>query len=78
MSANESRRPEPEADPAALMTQYEVWFIRDRDGVSARFPDFSWILTGGADMAEAEANAAEAFSLALDTLREEGLPLPEP
>lgn len=66
------------ADAKEVLKRYEVWYIQDQDGVAARFPDFGWILTGGADLVEAEANALEAFALALDTLSEEGLPLPEP
>ena len=60
------------------MKEYLVIFEWTGNNYSAYVPDLPGCITTGKTFEETERNIREAISLYLDTLREEGKPLPEP
>lgn len=64
-----------------MSTVYQYLAMQEADpegGYQITFPDVPEAITGGADEAEARANAAEALGLALRGILQEGRPLPRP
>lgn len=59
------------------MKEYLVVFEWTGSNYSAYVPDLPGCVTTGKTLEETERNIQEAISLYLDTLREEGKPLPE-
>lgn len=57
---------------------YIARFERHEDGIVVTFPDLPEAITGGADEAEAVANAVDALEVTLLTYAQDGKPLPEP
>ena len=57
---------------------YIANFASDDDGLLVTFPAVPEAITGGADEAEATANAIEALEVALLTYAKDGRPLPAP
>jgi predicted RNase H-like HicB family nuclease len=60
------------------MKEYLVVFEKVGNNVSAYVPDLPGCVTTGRTVEDAEASMREAISLYLDTLREDGKPIPEP
>jgi predicted RNase H-like HicB family nuclease len=58
--------------------EYYVVFEWTGRNYSAYVPDLPGCITTGATLEETEANAREAIALYIDTLKEDGLPVPEP
>ena len=57
--------------------QYSAIFDTDADGFIARFPAIPEIVTGGATIEEAFANAHDALEVALLTYAKDGIELPQ-
>jgi predicted RNase H-like HicB family nuclease len=60
------------------MKKYLVVIEKAGDNFSAYVPDLPGCVTTGKSIEDAEAGIREAMSLYLDTLREDGKPVPEP
>ena len=60
------------------MKEYLVIFEWTGNNYSAYVPDLPGCVTTGKTIEEAEANMKEAISLYIETLREDGKPIPEP
>jgi predicted RNase H-like HicB family nuclease len=60
------------------MKRYAVIFEWAGTNYSAYVPDLPGCISTGATRAETEANIAEAIQLYIDTLIEDGRPVPEP
>lgn len=60
------------------MKEYLVVFEWTGKNYSAYVPDLAGCITTGRTLEETERNIKEAISLYLDTLREQGQPIPEP
>lgn len=60
------------------MKEYLVVFEWTGKNYSAYVPDLAGCITTGKTLEETERNIKEAISLYLDTLREQGQPIPEP
>lgn len=60
------------------MIEYLVIFEKAGGNYSAYVPDLPGCITTGKTAEETERNIKEAIDLYLDTLREEGKPIPEP
>lgn len=60
------------------MIEYLVIFEKAGSNYSAYVPDLPGCITTGKTLEETERNIEEAISLYLDTLREDGKPIPEP
>lgn len=60
------------------MIEYLVIFEKAGGNYSAYVPDLPGCITTGKTPEETERNIKEAIDLYLDTLREEGKPIPEP
>lgn len=60
------------------MKEYAVVFEWTGNNYSAYVPDLPGCVTTGKTLEETEKNAQEAISLYIETLRDEGLPVPEP
>jgi predicted RNase H-like HicB family nuclease len=60
------------------MMEYLVIFEWAGANYSAYVPDLPGCVTTGKTLDETERNMKEAISLYIDTLREDGLPVPEP
>jgi predicted RNase H-like HicB family nuclease len=58
--------------------EYLVIFEKAGDNYSAHVPDLPGCITTGKTIEETERNMKEAIDLYLDTLREDGKPIPEP
>lgn len=58
------------------MDSYIAKFEPDEGGYIVTFPDVPEAVTGGSDLEEARANAAEALELALLTYAADGRPIP--
>lgn len=58
--------------------EYLVIFQKAGDNYSAYVPDLPGCITTGKTPEETERNIREAIDLYLDTLREEGKPIPQP
>jgi predicted RNase H-like HicB family nuclease len=58
--------------------EYLVVFEWTGKNYSAYVPDLAGCITTGRTLEETERNIKEAISLYLDTLREQGQPIPEP
>jgi predicted RNase H-like HicB family nuclease len=64
--------------PGSTIREYVVAFERAGSNYSAYVPDLPGCISTGKTLDEAEANIKEAISLYIDTLREDGQPIPEP
>ena len=60
------------------MKEYLVIFEWTGRNYSAYVPDLPGCITTGKSVEDAERNMKEAISLYVDTLREDGKPVPEP
>jgi predicted RNase H-like HicB family nuclease len=60
------------------MKEYVVIFEWAGENYSAYAPDLPGCVSTGKTVEETERNMKEAISLYIETLREDGLPLPEP
>jgi len=60
------------------MIEYLVIFEKAGGNYSAYVPDLPGCITTGKTLEEAEGNVKEAIGLYLDTLREDGQPIPVP
>lgn len=60
------------------MDSYIAKFEEDGTGFLVTFPDIPEAVTGGSDLAEAQANAVEALELALLTYASDGKAMPVP
>lgn len=60
------------------MIEYLVIFEKAGNNYSAYVPDLPGCITTGKTLEDTERNIEEAISLYLDTLREDGKPIPEP
>ena len=60
------------------MKEYLVVFERAGGNYSAYVPDLPGCVTTGKTIEDAEIGIREAMSLYLDTLRQDGKPVPEP
>ena len=60
------------------MKEYLVVFEWAGSNYSAYVPDLPGCISTGKTLEDAEANIKEAISLYIDTLREDGQPIPEP
>lgn len=60
------------------MKEYTVVFEWAGSNYSAYVPDLPGCVSTGKTLEDAEVNIGEAISLYLDTLREDGKPIPEP
>jgi len=60
------------------MIYYPALIERSADGYGLLFPDVPGCVTTGRDAAELMAHAIEALTLHLESLREDGDPIPEP
>ena len=60
------------------MKDYVVIYERAGGNFSAYVPDLPGCVTTGKTIDETERNMQEAIELYLDTLRSDGLPIPEP
>ena len=60
------------------MTEYLVIFEHTGGNYSAYAPDLPGCVTTGRTIEETEENMREAISLYIETLREDGKPIPEP
>ena len=60
------------------MKEYFVIFEWAGSNYSAYVPDLPGCISTGKTVEEIEGNIKEAIELYIDTLREEGLPIPEP
>jgi predicted RNase H-like HicB family nuclease len=58
--------------------EYLVIFEKANGNYSAYVPDLPGCITTGKTLEDAERNIKEAISLYIDTLRDEGRPIPEP
>jgi len=60
------------------MKEYTVIYEWAGSNYSAYVPDLPGCVTTGVTLDETEANMREAIQLYIDTLREDGKPIPEP
>lgn len=60
------------------MKEYTVIYEWAGNNYSAYVPDLPGCVTTGATLEETERNMREAIELYIETLREEGKPVPEP
>lgn len=60
------------------MKRYSIIVEKAHDTFSAYVPDLPGCITTGKTVDEAVANMEEAISLHLDTMKELGIPVPEP
>jgi predicted RNase H-like HicB family nuclease len=60
------------------MKEYPVIFERAGDNYSAYVPDLPGCITTGKTLDETAQNIKEAISLYIDTLLDDGQPIPEP
>ena len=60
------------------MKEYTVIYEKADSNYSAYVPDLPGCVTTGATLEETETNMREAIELYIDTLREDGKPIPEP
>ena len=60
------------------MIEYLVIFEKAGDNYSAYVPDLPGCITTGKTLDDTERNIRKAIDLYLDTLREEGKPIPQP
>ena len=60
------------------MIYYPALIERSADGYGLLFPDVPGCVTTGRDAAELMAHAIEALTLHLESLREDGDPIPQP
>jgi len=60
------------------LREYVVIFERASSGYSAYVPDLPGCVSTGKTLEETEANIKEAIALYIDTLRDDGKPIPEP
>ena len=60
------------------MKEYTVIYEQAAGNYSAYVPDLPGRVTTGVTLEETEANMHEAIELYIDTLREDGKPIPEP
>jgi predicted RNase H-like HicB family nuclease len=60
------------------MKEYLVIFELTGSNYSAYVPDLPGCISTGKNLEETEKNIQEAIELYLDTLREDGQPIPEP
>lgn len=60
------------------MKEYTVIYEQAGSNYSAYVPDLPGCVTTGATLEETETNMREAIELYIDTLREDGKPIPEP
>lgn len=60
------------------MREYLVIFEKAGDNYSAYVPDLPGCITTGKTLEETERNIKEAIALYIDTLREDGTPVPDP
>ncbi|WPP52959.1 type II toxin-antitoxin system HicB family antitoxin [Catalinimonas niigatensis] len=59
------------------MRKYLIVYEKSKDGYSAYVPDLGGCTSAGATREEVEANIIEAINLYIETLKEDGLPIPE-
>ena len=64
--------------PGSTIREYVVVFEWAGSNYSAYVPDLPGCISTGKTLEDAEANIKEAISLYIDTLREDGQPIPEP
>ncbi|MDJ0662481.1 MAG: type II toxin-antitoxin system HicB family antitoxin [Crocosphaera sp.] len=60
------------------MKEYYVIFEQAGNNYSAYVPDLPGCISTGKTLAETEENIKEAIELYIDTLKEDGQPIPEP
>ncbi|MCL5103140.1 MAG: type II toxin-antitoxin system HicB family antitoxin [Armatimonadetes bacterium] len=60
------------------MKEYTVIFEWSGNNFSAYVPDLPGCVTTGKTLEETESNIKEAITLYIETLREDGKPVPEP
>lgn len=61
-----------------MMKEYVVIFELAGSNYSAYVPDLPGCISTGKTIEETESNIKEAIELYIDTLREDGQPIPEP
>jgi predicted RNase H-like HicB family nuclease len=59
------------------MRRYLVIYEKSKDGYSAYVPDLPGCTSAGSTREEIETNIVEAISLYIETLKEDGEPIPE-
>ncbi len=59
------------------MRKYLVVYEKSKDGYSAYVPDLPGCTSAGSTREEIESNIIEAINLYLETLKEDGQPIPE-
>ncbi len=59
------------------MRKYLIVYEKSKDGYSAYVPDLPGCTSAGSTREEVEANIIEAIDLYIETLKEDGQPVPE-